>query len=446
MTELRISVQNTSDIGGTVLTPTYFGFHDGSFDLFDAGSAASAGLEALAEDGNFSVLAMERQAASPGSQGAAVFGGRGPIGTRELASNIADIDGSLNTTVSFASMILPSNDAFIGSDEGITLFDAGGNFLGPQVISLSGLNVYDAGTEVNNELDAAFINQTAPNTGLDENGVVRLHEGFNGSVGNPVGEGAQNILGGTNAFGDFIDPAVADFTLPGAQIADIHINTVTRTTGTSGSDVVFGDASDDLVNLGRGNDAAVGGDGWDEIFGAGGSDLISGGAGSDIISGGNGADVLFGDDGADVLSGGSANDIVNGGAGNDELVGGLGLDELNGDDGNDILSGSGGGDVLDGGAGNDRLSGDAGNDLITGGAGDDVFEFRSGSRIDRIADFGNGDDVVSISVAGISSFADLTATASSVGGGTSFDLGGGNVLRLLDVELADLTADDFIFA
>ncbi len=446
MTELRVSVLNTSDTGGTVLTPTYFGFHDGSFDLFDAGSAASAGLEALAEDGDFSVLAGERLAASPGSQGAAVFGDRGPIGTRELASATLDVDGTLNTTVSFASMILPSNDAFIGTDEGITLFDASGNFLGAQAISLDGGNVYDAGTEVNTELDAAFLNQTAPNTGVDENGVVRLHEGFNGSAGNPVGEGDQNILGGTNAFGELIDPAAADFTLPGAQIATIHINAVTRTTGTSGSDVEFGDATDDIVNLARGDDAAFGGDGWDEISGAAGSDLIAGGNGADIISGGTGSDVLFGDDGDDVLLGGSANDVLNGGNDNDSLSGGLGVDELNGDTGNDILSGDGGGDVLDGGAGNDRLSGGGGNDLVTGGAGEDVFVFRSGSQIDRITDFTSGEDVISVSVAGVESFADLGALGSTVGGGASFDFGNGNVLRLLDVDLADLTADDFIFA
>ena len=51
-TELRISIRNTSDIGGTALTPLFSAFHDNSFDVYDLGGTASAGLEALAEDGN----------------------------------------------------------------------------------------------------------------------------------------------------------------------------------------------------------------------------------------------------------------------------------------------------------------------------------------------------------------------------------------------------------
>jgi len=78
MTDLRITVRNTSENGGTFLTPTYFGFHDGSFDLFEVGEAASAGLEILAEDGGAAGLTPERLAAAPDSQGLVVFGAGGP--------------------------------------------------------------------------------------------------------------------------------------------------------------------------------------------------------------------------------------------------------------------------------------------------------------------------------------------------------------------------------
>ena len=37
MTELRITVKNTSAPGGTALTPLFVGFHDDNFDLYDFG-------------------------------------------------------------------------------------------------------------------------------------------------------------------------------------------------------------------------------------------------------------------------------------------------------------------------------------------------------------------------------------------------------------------------
>ena len=185
MTELRITVTNTSPAGGTFLTPTYFGFHDGAFDLFDVGEAASPGLESLAEDGAAATLAQERLAVSPDSQGIVVTGAQGPIVTQEVTTATIDIDGSVNRFASYGAMLLPSNDAFVGTDEAVTLFNEDGSFAGASRTVFTGADVYDAGTEVNTEEDAAFLNQTAPNTGVTEGGTVQLHPGFNGSAGNP---------------------------------------------------------------------------------------------------------------------------------------------------------------------------------------------------------------------------------------------------------------------
>ena len=115
-------------------------------------------------------------------------------------------------------MVLPSNDAFIGTDNAVQLFDSQGDFLGTQVLYFGGPNgaaIYDAGTEANTELDAAFLNQTGPDTGEDEDLPIRLHPGFigsaNGPSAGPNGESAS-ILGGSLPNGATIDPAVADFT------------------------------------------------------------------------------------------------------------------------------------------------------------------------------------------------------------------------------------------
>ncbi len=410
MTDLRVSVQNTSDFGGTFTTPFYFGFHDGAFDLFDAGEEASPGLEALAEDGSFGTIADERLEVSPDSQGLVVAGNGGPIATREQTSNTITVNGSVNGQVSFGAMILPSNDAFVGTDDALTLFDKNGNFLGAQEVSFAGTDVYDAGTEVNTELDAAFINQSAPDTGVDENGVIELHPGFNGSVGNPVGEGEQIILGGTNAFGAFIDPEVADFTLPGAQIATIHINTVVEREGSDDRDVIVGRADDDIVTAGDGNDLVFGRMGWD---------------------------VLHGEDG---------NDRVFGGRGNDEIYGGDGNDFLSGQTGDDILDGGDGNDTARGGAGDDQIGGGAGNDFLRGGTGDDAFLFATGDDRDQIGDFDRlGDDVVVLSVEGIESFEDVLDAASESETGTVLAFGGGDSLFLRGVATDDLEAGDFVF-
>ncbi|MCH9671287.1 MAG: spondin domain-containing protein, partial [Gammaproteobacteria bacterium] len=56
---LNISFENTGPTDGFVLTPLWASAHDGSFDLFDSGSPASAGLQLIAEEGDASTLITE---------------------------------------------------------------------------------------------------------------------------------------------------------------------------------------------------------------------------------------------------------------------------------------------------------------------------------------------------------------------------------------------------
>ena len=488
MTALRITFKNTSAPGGTALTPLFVGFHDNSFDLYNLGQAASPGLEALAEDGNNGIVADEVTAADSDAQTTNVVGDRGPVAAGETASTIIDVNGASNGFASFGSMILPSNDAFIGTANAVQVFDAAGNFTGESTTVFTGASVRDAGTEENTEQDAAFINQTGPNTGVTEGGVVTNHPGFNGSAGNPGG--TQTILGGTNAFGELIDPVAADFTLPGAQIAEVHINTVVETTGTSGRDIFFGGKDDDLVDAGDGNDIIVTRDGWDVVDAGDGRDIVSTGNGDDQISGGAGNDILYagyGDDrvdggtGNDYLSGGRGDDGLSGGAGNDKIRAGTGDDIVEGGDGRDLLAGNRGNDSLDGGAGNDRafggsgndslsggsgrdyliagngndiIEGGTGNDYLSGGRGNDTFVFTGGDGVDAVRDFGNGsgnsaryrgDDVLSLDVDGIDDFADVQAAAKQWHFGTELDFGDQGSVLLYGISASSLSADDFVF-
>ncbi|MGH2340518.1 calcium-binding protein [Segnochrobactraceae bacterium EtOH-i3] len=77
---------------------------------------------------------------------------------------------------------------------------------------------------------------------------------------------------------------------------------------------------------------------------------------------------------------------------NDKLIGNAAANQLYGHNGND---------TLDGGAGNDVLTGGKGIDNLTGGAGKDTFAFNySTEGWDRIRDFSNTDDTISVSSSG----------------------------------------------
>lgn len=210
---LRVTVENLAPGGGNLLTPLWFGFHDGTFDLYDRGAPISAELERLAEDGNAAPLIGAFAGAPGGFVDGLVFGpGPGPFTPGSSGSETLSFDFGATPSAffSYASMVIPSNDAFIanGNPLALPLFGAGG-FLGVDIIVL-GSQVLDAGSEVNDEIPAntAALGQTVPDTGVVENGTIELHPGFM-----PGG----NIL---TAFPN------ADFTQPGYEIARIRVEQI----------------------------------------------------------------------------------------------------------------------------------------------------------------------------------------------------------------------------
>ena len=396
--ELRFVFYNDAPVNGLWLSPTWLGLHDGSFNVFDLGAEASPGLEQLAEDGQPAGLDAEFAAAAPDGQSAILQTPPNPflpsfdIQPFFFPEATLTVDPETQGHLSFASSVMPSNDAFIGSADAINLFDDAGNFLGEQNIEVLGSDVLDAGTELNTERDALLINQEEPNTGIDGNGVIAPHPGFNGSAGNPISEG-KVILGGTNEFGNFIDPVAADFTLPGAEVATVHVNTMEQYTGTDGADVYFGGAADDFASGGAGDDILIGRGGWDWMDGGDGDDLILTGRGNDVLVGGAGDDVLFG------------------GKGNDGF-----------------------------------LPGD-GNDVMRGGEGDDGFNVATG--FDVILDFTPGEDVLMMfGIDGVTDFESAMEAAVDLSLGTLFDfgdsLGAPTQLLLPGVSTDDLSAGDFL--
>ena len=174
---LRVTVTNTAAPNGFAITPVYAAVHDGSFDAFTEGEAASQGVETIAELGSVADLPAERLSADPDAVAGVVSG---PTIPPLLAGEMGSIDIAVDDPASqrfftFLSMIVPSNDTFIGNDDPLAyeLFDASGFFLGPLTIDVTGLHIYDAGTEVNDPLDGpAFVAGVDATLGTVENGVV----------------------------------------------------------------------------------------------------------------------------------------------------------------------------------------------------------------------------------------------------------------------------------
>jgi uncharacterized protein YjiK len=86
---------------------------------------------------------------------------------------------------------------------------------------------------------------------------------------------------------------------------------------------------------------------------------------------------------------------------NPPIVGTTGADNLVGTAGDDIIDGGAGNDIIFAFDGNDIIYGGAGVDLLYSGTGNDIFAFNNASQgIDKIFDFGTGNDRIGIDRAG----------------------------------------------
>ena len=200
----------------------------------------------------------------------------------------------------------------------------------------------------------------------------------------------------------------------------------------------------------------IGTDDDDTLSGQDGNDTLEGGLGDDTLDGGAGDDTLYGDDGDpdvtdpaegdDVLDGDDGDDVLYGDAGDDTLYGGADNDELYGDADDDELYGESGDDDLYGGGGDDVLDGGGGADILTGGAGADTFVFAAGHGTDTITDFSPEEvDLIDLrALSGITGFAALTLTADDTDTLLDLSAHGGGTVRLEDIAVADLAAEDFL--
>ena len=171
--------------GGQVLSAPIFAAHIADFKIAEVGQPASPALVALAENGV--TLGLATIAAAGGANTVLADGNVIPGGSVTVTVT-ADM---ANSSLSVASMLVSTNDAFIAAVD-VPLFDENGD---PVSASLE-LMAYDAGSEDNTEMasdipgplgldeatDPPMSNERVPTEG----GVIAAHEGIQG--GADVGE------------------------------------------------------------------------------------------------------------------------------------------------------------------------------------------------------------------------------------------------------------------
>ena len=224
---VEVEVSNLFNTGGLALTPVWVGFHDGTFDSFDVGASSSSSLQALAENGDVSGIMADFTASNTNGEQGAILAPDGFAGApvfepgESATSGIFEINATDSGYFSFLSMLIPTNDAFIGNEIGTaySLFDMNNEFVGLDILVL-GSDVWDSGTELNRGYGAPFLAGADAEERQDENGVVSQHAGLT------VLAGGLSIFGGNTPAGYSIDQAAADFTAQGFEVARITVNQV----------------------------------------------------------------------------------------------------------------------------------------------------------------------------------------------------------------------------
>jgi hypothetical protein len=136
--DVDITITNLTN--GIYFTPLLVAAHRHDTHLFQAGSAASANLQAMAEGGDISGLAADLMGIGANSVENPAGGLLAP-GASASAHLLTDKG---NRNLSIVAMLLPTNDGFVGLD-GLRIPKKRGTYT-------YYLNGYDAGTEANNEV------------------------------------------------------------------------------------------------------------------------------------------------------------------------------------------------------------------------------------------------------------------------------------------------------
>lgn len=180
MVDVTVTIENIAPENSVSFAPLRVGFHNGTFDAFDIGATASDAIISVAEGGSGSDWFPAFAAADPTAVLGTVAAGGPALPAANAgvmnpfsatASNTFRVDTSVNEFFTFANMVVPSNDLFLGNDNAIRLFDDAGNLLLDTIVQ-TGASIWDANSEVADPANAAFVVGGNNDARIAENGLV----------------------------------------------------------------------------------------------------------------------------------------------------------------------------------------------------------------------------------------------------------------------------------
>ncbi len=179
---VTVTITNLAAANSVSFADTHLGFHRGVFDAFNIGAVAGPGIISVAEGGVGGRWQSDFAAADPTAT-------RGIIGQPLLPgqqrSQSFIVNAGLNKFFTFATMVIPSNDFFLGNDnpQQYRLFDDAGNLLINSITQTSS-QIWDAGSEAFSIANAAFLVNGNNDLRTPQNGLVSFNfselMGFNG--------------------------------------------------------------------------------------------------------------------------------------------------------------------------------------------------------------------------------------------------------------------------
>ena len=175
---ITATVTNLAPSNSISFAPLHVGFHNGTFDSFNIGQVAGPGIISVAEGGSGTQWLADLAAIDPTAT-------RGTIGGLLLpgqsASMSFDVNVGLNRYFSFANMVVPSNDFFLGNDRPLQLFNSSGDLMINSILQSTN-QIWDAGSELFDPNAAAFVGNNDLRSA--QNSVVAFNfaelAGFNG--------------------------------------------------------------------------------------------------------------------------------------------------------------------------------------------------------------------------------------------------------------------------
>jgi hypothetical protein len=171
--DVRVTVTNLAPANSVSFAPLRVGFNNGTFDSFNVGQTATAPIISVAEGGSGSDWFPAFAAADPSATlGTAHMG---PLTPGSVRSSVFTVNPSINRFFTFGSMVVPSNDYFIGNDSPTQyrLFNADGS-LNLTSITQDASDIWDAGSEVDSVPNAAFIVGSSNDARIADTGVVEF--------------------------------------------------------------------------------------------------------------------------------------------------------------------------------------------------------------------------------------------------------------------------------